>query len=233
MKVLLNKCRIEKSAKVVLAIVLCGLLVSCLPSKEKSSQIVHANLGGHDIYIPKDYLKFGHTSVGNESALLQAWYPGAAIPPGRDAAKLLKERIWWKNIMILISVIKPKLPFSVTAPESVKYLKATELVGKEYGLIHMTQPEGGIKDNYDVWFEMRDNEVQSYITCSEKLGQKHYPQCNHWLRIEQNFSIQISYNRDLLPEWKKISDNVKSMFESFQSAETASEFLQKQIELQQ
>lgn len=210
--------------KLILIFVL-GVLCGCLPSEQSEPEIIHAKLGTYELYIPKAYVKFRHTSIGNESALLQAWYPGSAIVPGDSSIELSKQGVWWKNVRILASKRNSTIPFDEFARKSTKYLDATEIVANEYGLIHYKQPAGYVQDKYDVWFEKVNGEIVSYITCTEQLTSTSVPQCSHEIFVDSKLWLKVSYDRRLLPEWKLIKTNVEDMFKSFQTPRSAREFI--------
>ena len=203
-------------------------------NRGSSPQIIQARLGNVDLYIPKDYVRFGHTSIGTESALIQAWYPGATPVPGKgdNSTELWRQGLWGNNIRILLHS-NPNIPLweNDRILKSLERLNATLMVGQEYGLLHKTQPEGKVQDAYDVWLEMNGNKIISYITCSDEWDREwYYPQCSHYIELGyqdagKRVRAHISYDRRLLPEWKTIKDNVGAMFESFESQDTAKEFI--------
>ena len=78
--------------------VVCLFLAGCKQSSPTDLKIIEGKLRQFNVYIPKAYLKFRHTSIGDESALIQAWYPGAAIPPSNDSLELAKQKLWKNNI---------------------------------------------------------------------------------------------------------------------------------------
>ncbi len=194
--------------------------------------IRHANFGGHDLYIPSDYV-VGVGSIGTEAALLQAWYPGAAIVPGRMENQIDRGE-YWKSVRILINYLRLPQSFDEFSKKTESSYKATEFVAEEYGLTHMTQPAGGNKDTKDVWYEKKGDEVASRITCTERILKTDVPQCRHSFFMASDLVIDINYEKKLLPEWKTIKTNVESMIESFRSSETSKEFiLQRRQEKQQ
>lgn len=218
----------------ILSILCIGLffsayLTACKPSAHDEPEIVHARLGDQDLYIPKEYLKFRHTSVGTESALIQAWYPGSAVAPGNDSAELWKQGVWWKNVRILINYYKDPASVEKLAESRMAHLKASYETGSEYGLIHYEQPEGSVKDHHDIWLEKQDKEILSFITCSEKLVESDFPQCRQYIKIRRTIWINATYDRRFLPEWKMIKQNIESMFESFRNEDTARDFIKSQF----
>ena len=210
----------------------CLLLTACWPEPKPDYEVVHARFGQVDLYIPKEYVKFRHTSIGTDSMLLQAWYPGAAPVPSNDSTELLKQGVWWKNVRILIS-LRPdeSIPFAEATQGTLRFLKATEFVGNEFGLVHYTQPHNGNKDLYDVWLERSNGSISSRITCLDKLAEIDKPNCKHYF-FRGPFSLSVSYDRSLLPEWKTISRNVQGLFDSFHSPEESKEFLRIQFDNQ-
>ena len=212
---------------IIAVIFSCFFLCSCLPeSKVKAPEpqtMTHARIMGHPFYIPDAYLSAPYTSIGNESALIQAWYPGNLPVPG-DPNKLWKQGEWHKNVRILITYVpKPSIERVLEARLETRH--ATKVVGEEYGLIHQTQPEGQVADHDDLWIERESGKLKSFISCSEDFV-ANVPQCKHMMNIE-SFSLKIHYNKNLLPHWNLIRDNVVSLFDSFSSAETAQAYFEK------
>ena len=118
-----------------LIIVLVGFVQGQVFSGMEGHEIIRADIGGHILYIPQEYVRLHHASIGNESALLQAWYPGAGLVPGKSPNQLLKQGEWWKNIAILVALIENSdVSFSEFVRRSTEHLDATELIGEEFGL---------------------------------------------------------------------------------------------------
>lgn len=198
---------------------------ACVPSADSEPGIIHAKLGNHDLYIPEPYLKFRHTSVGEDSVLLQAWYPGSGIAPGDSSIDLAKEGIWWRQVRILMNYHHHPASVETLLDSQIQHLKAFEVVGIEHDLVHRRQPDGHIQDHRDVWVEEKDGRPDSFITCSERLIATDYPQCKHYILTSENIWLGVSYDRRFLPKWQLIKKNVEEMFESFQSPDTAKEFI--------
>jgi len=204
------------------------LLSGCSKStKDQSSptDIVQANIGGRDFYIPKAYLDRPYTSVGPTSALLQAWYPGDQVVPGKPD-QLWREKQWYMNVRILIDWV-PEPAMQRVLASQIRLQKATNRVGIEYGLIHQTQLRPEKSDHDDLWIDTNTNDVQMFVACShlQNTAKIHsVPQCKHYMHIG-HFLIEINYNRRLLPHWNEIQGHVTDLFNSFQSKETASAYL--------
>lgn len=193
------------------------------------AQIYHAKIGEHDVYIPREYVRFGTTSIGTEAALLQTWYPGGAIVPGK-LEDLWKKGENWKSVRVLINDLILDQSFDEFSKKSTPIFNATELVENQYGLVHMTQPQGKVKDHWDIWYEKEDGKNISYITCTEKITQTSVPQCMHNFFMSPGFSVTITYDKKLLPEWKTIQANVKSMVDSFRDPETSKESILERLQ---
>ncbi|WP_143056933.1 hypothetical protein [Nitrosomonas marina] len=226
--------RLIYASQIVFKVIVLGLLIGCEPQIDekactKNIELTHAVLNQHSLYIPLEYLKFIHTSVGNESALLQTWYPGGNIVPNGTPLEFIKEDVWWKNIRVLITSKRSAIPFGEFAQKTITHLEATELVGNEYGLIHYKQPENEVQDHSDVWVEKNEKNTVSYIICSEHITKNDRPQCENHFFMNEKFWIKISYSRKLLSDWKNLKDNVINMIDSFEKPDTAQFFLANQI----
>ena len=196
-----------KQLKYLPLFVLFFFVGSC--GEAQTSQIRHAKLGQTDLYIPSEYLKFRHTSIGPEAILIQAWYPGSAIVPSNDINDLFKQGLWWKQVRVLLLLRRDaNIDFDESSKKSTKHLHATALVGDEGGLMHYTQPPGAVQDLYDLWLEYNpEGKIISRTTCSEKIIKLDRPQCEMTLLFNKDISLGIAFDKKLLPEWKTIKNN--------------------------
>lgn len=214
--------------KIALLIACCLLFVfiapSCSPAGD-NDHVIHYKMGNHDLYIPQVYVHFSHTSVGHESGLIQAYYPGAA-PVLKDPGILLDEHKWFKNVLILFDDIDQMSDFNFTRGfEATEDLtKANTIASYEYGLIHQTQPDGLKKDSDDIWVERDGQKLISFIQCSKKYASGVIPQCTHKTH-DKDFLYTITYDKRLLPQWKLIRTNVFALMQSFTSENRAKSFL--------
>lgn len=204
---------------------------SAEPNSRYTDEVIERVVGGHTVFVPKEYLKFRTSSVGTRSMLIHAWYPGAAPPPSGDSFDLRENQgIWWKNISILATTgIHPTKTFDTFARQTTEHLSATVYVGEEHGLQHFTQEADGNPDAKDIWFEKSSDEIKSFIRCSDKITDLSVPQCEHVLWFARDYRIHINYNRKLLPQWKVIRSNVLAMLDSFSSRASSTQFIQNQI----
>ncbi len=196
---------------------------------DKNVSVVTGNLGPHFLFVPYAYLHPLSKSIGPESILLQTFYPGDAVVPGKPEG-LWKKGEWWKNVRVL-GTYHPnsKITFNDLTLVMIKHHKATEIVGEEYGLVHQKQPLGEVQDKWDMWLEREEDKYVSYITCSEKIIETDVPQCSQRLQLVPKLTLEISYDKRLLPHWRTIEYAVISMFNSFKSKEEAHTFFLKRI----
>ena len=207
---------------IFLILILCLACTGC-KKEHAESELIHRQIMGKDFYIPHAYVDMPYTSIGNKSALLQAYYPGDMPVPG-DANDLWKKGEWYKNVRTLMSYVpKPSIERSYQGIV-VDLRHATKVVKTEYGLIHQTQPENQVQDFDDFWIESETGKIKSYISCGEASVQN-APQYSHHFYID-HFYFQISYDKRLLPEWKTIHEHVVAMFKSFESPESAKAYFE-------
>lgn len=109
--------------------------------------------------------------------------------------------------------------FSDHIQNRINFFDAFETVGSEYGLIHLTQPDGYVKDKLDVWVERNGSGNISYITCDDDNGVP-FPQCSHEMQTDGVY-VSIDYDKRNLPNWKKIQTGVVELILSFESEENA------------
>ena len=84
--IMFNRIKFESQIFLFYAVALLILpgISGCSKAAQKSptSDIIERNIGGRNFYIPKAYLNMPYTTVGNDGALIQTWYPGDAVVPG-------------------------------------------------------------------------------------------------------------------------------------------------------
>ena len=207
------------------------------PQGQKTSlevELVESNIAGQLFYIPKPYLDFGHTSVGEKSALIQAFYPGSHPVPG-DPKKLWEEGEWDKNVRILftqtgeLQTIEPLIEKALRRFYYEEYMNTESLkravypsqpTETIYGLAHYPATP---KDFKDIYLAEDEKGSKSFIRCSAKLTEKSVPQCAHNF-IFENFRFKVSYDKGLLPLWAIIQDNTLQLYESFKAPDSAATY---------
>lgn len=209
----------------VIAITLLANLISgCSKKAQKDPQEIREFfVGVQKYYIPRAYADFKYTSVGNESALIQAWYPGSTPVPG-DPTELWKKGEWYKNVRILFTYYKKANPAG-TMKTLVELNKAEKKIGIEYGLEHYTQYDENRGFNDDIYIE--DPKTGSFITCSKKTDENDPVQmCTHYFYTGK-VRFNVDYDKRLLPEWQAIKTNVMALYKSFESPVQAKEYIQQ------
>ncbi len=196
-------------------------------SDQYSKEIKEYVVGGERYYIPKVYTNFSYTSVGAQSALIQAWYPGST-PVLDDPKDLRKEGRWFWNVRILFSY--PPKPNPVGVMNSrISLNKADKEIGREYGLVHYSQFDENRGFNDDIYIE--DSKSGAFIACGKKKTPLDNIQlCEHHFS-KGNVSFEITYNKRLLSDWSLIKENVLAMHHSFKSSHEAELYLRKFLPL--
>ena len=216
--------------------VICLFIASCLPDRAidiDEFKIVAGEIGGRKYFVPEDYFKFKGAPFSQDNIYLQTMYPDF-LPLKKQPLKYWESGEWWKNISILAQYYpNSNLTTNELARNQIEFLKAFEVVGTQYGLIHQRQPEGYIQDHKDVWLDKRNEEILSIITCSESLIEKDFPQCTQHYYILEKLHVKVDFDKRMLENWATIDSGVRGLFNSFVSPEKARSFLQKQILLAQ
>lgn len=225
-----------------IAVIAATLLWSCFPDSQETDQlsengeIASANIeekfqitervvGGNKLYVPNVYLSTSYTSLGDDSGLLQAYYPGSTPIPD-DPQSLWEQGEWYKNVRILFTYPPKPDPAGVMA-SMITLNRADLKAGEKYGLRHYTQSDVEQRIfRKDIWIE--DDTSGSFIMCSKKQADNEVPLCQHIFSIG-DASIKIRYNKQLLPDWEIIKENVSDMYESFFSKESALIYVQNLI----
>lgn len=205
-------------------------LVGCGP--DNSTKIIEGEIYGRKFYYPWLYAVPPFYGISGESIYVRALHP-TFEPLQISETELFHQK---REQYLIRMLVKPALrdtPKRISLDELFQAMnernyKATVFVGNEYGLVHMTQPPEGVADIHDIWLEKIDGKVVSYISCGEKILNTDVPQCRY-LSTENYFRLEISFDKRMLPEWRAVRDNALRMINSFNSPETAMEFLHQSL----
>jgi hypothetical protein len=214
--------------KKLLPLLFAVLLAACLPKTEEHKplnvDIGMYHVGDHTFYVPKPYV----TSIGDESLLLESYYPGNA-PVLRTWQELKDQGNVYKTISILMTDLSRYENFTPEKGLSalINLFQATKVTGKEYGLKHHTQPDGIENEWGEIWVESSEPKSIAYITCKTKAKK---PQCSYNF-FGNDFEYKISFDKRLLPEWKTVRHNVLELIDSLHSEEAAKAYFRDQYDL--
>lgn len=192
------------------------------PSLSNEITIVERIVAGQRLYIPDVYLDFPYTSAGGQSALIQAYYPGS-MPVPDDPQKLWEQGEWYKNVRILFTE-RGKPPSREFLDTRIEFSKTFKNDGVQYGLTALTQDNPDDASRDDIWIE--DAELGFFINCTGKRHKDDDSQiCTHYFS-QNDYRFRVSYNKKILSDWKLIKSNVLALFDSFESRETATAYIQ-------
>ena len=186
-----------------------------LDKKSETVEIVSGQIGNDFYFVPKDYLVFPGRGLMEDSIYITFSYPDFKPIKRRGVPK---NREWVNDIRIVASYNPNLPPVPIVVDKGIKIFKATHFVGEEYGLLHYRQPDGGNQDDKDVW--KIENNPNSYFTCTEKILSSDIPQCRYNM-YWRKFGIQVSFDKNLLKEWKNITSEVDLILHSFTAEQTA------------
>ncbi len=210
-------------------LVVLPLLAGCLPEGGKipktkeDIKIISGYLGKEQFFIPKEYFKQGMANFNGGTISLQMIQP-EFLPLQKTPSQMWKDGEQLKLVRVLANEQRSNLNFNDHIKNRISFFQVFETVGNEFGLIHLTQPNGYVRDNWDVWVEREGSINISYITCSDKIIPTDTPQCSHEMRVDGVY-ISIDYDKRNLPNWKKIQAGVVNSINSFKSADAAKEEL--------
>lgn len=213
----------------IIAIVFSFFVIGCVPddgaSSNNSEDVSEVIMGDNVLYIPFVYFEIG--AAGQNDSVLLKLKNVDFEPTNNDWNYVKSSAEREQDISILISRYLKAVPdnqMDIYTRKVIQTLSATEFVGKEFGLIHQAQPKDKVQDNNDIWLEELNGEYVSFVRCDDQIGKKYIPQCSQYFRVE-NTVFHNSFDKRLLPQWKKIKSNSRALFNSFQSKETALNFL--------
>lgn len=223
---------------VLLALVFVGTLTVALSQQLLSEgtqddyEIVQGTMGDWRVFVPRKYFVLNWLDpMKEENLYLLMRYPELTPIVRSEQMPMWKRGEWHKTIRVLASFKESngKSQHELTVP-MIDHLKAYQVVGEEHGLIHQTQPDGYVKDHWDVWLERDHNTGQylSYTTCTEMLTASSVPQCSHhftYLVPSRIGRVKVSFDKRLLLQWREIRNDVVELFDSFSSPETARAFI--------
>ncbi|MER2534783.1 MAG: hypothetical protein ABTQ31_06410 [Rhizobiaceae bacterium] len=217
-----------RSHLATLAVVALAFCAACLPSKgQRDPEIVTGTIGEQEYFVPRAYLKLPSRALSEDNIYVLAFYPDFRPAWDRHNA-IWRDGKWKYKVRILASYSATPANIEVHARNTASTLRATQLVGIEYGLAHFTQPEGQASDHRDMWIEhaQTDNgDVLSYTTCSEKLIERDNPQCTLYMNWNGGFFVRSSFNKSMLKNWSDIKRQTIELLESFQSRELAISYI--------
>lgn len=201
-------------------------VVACTPSD--APQILKGKIGGEEYFVPKAYfiLKSKGKPV-EDSIYVRAMYPHFE-PRNKSERELRREGEWFRSVRILASLV-PKPNLEAFLNSRIKFTNATYKKGKIYGLIHRTAPPDNQNDHGDLFIENENGEFVSFIGCTKKHSSSSVPQCEHFITYKHQFSLNISYDKKLLPHWKHIKQQTFALLKSFETEPSAREFLKSAI----
>ena len=204
---------------VLLIVVLAGCLPeSTVPRNKEDIRVVEGQLGDRKLFVPQKYFRL-RPNFSNGTISLQMSQP-YFTPLSKPSSRMWKDGERTNYLLVLIHTIRSPNSFDKDIKMAVDHLKASEIVGSEYGLIHLKQPDEEVQDFWDVWLEKNEDKNISYITCSEKIIKADVPQCTHSF-LAEGLYVTIDYDKQNLPDWKKIQSGVTSVIQSFQSLDAA------------
>ena len=215
----------------ICALILVGFLFSaCVPEKEKNIldfKVSEMVLKGGDytttLYIPNpDFHRLTGATSSDGTVLLNLMYP-EMIPILEKPNDLRERGEWYKSISILIHQYPKPRSIKQFLDDNKKYLRTTRLIGEEYDLMHYSQEQDGIQDHRDIWVDKQGEEIQSVVTCSEKILKTDIPQCSQYIRLSK-LSIKFSYDKKLLENHKEIKKKVYDLLESYQTHKKSTEY---------
>lgn len=211
---------------VVVALIALGGCKGRFPQTTSDIDLVQGQLGTQTLFIPQAYFKRGMADFQGGTISMEMQQP-EFIPLPKTQSQMWKDGEQTRYISILANEQRSLQDYSEYVEDRISFFQVYKTVESEYGLIHLTQPEGFVQDNSDMWVEREGERNISYITCSEKIAENSVPQCTHAIEVSNlsNIYIQIRYDKRNLPQWKRIEDGVLQAFESFKSPETARESL--------
>ncbi|HRC27148.1 MAG TPA: hypothetical protein PKX87_06940, partial [Alphaproteobacteria bacterium] len=158
-----------------LLLIICLFVTACLPSKDKqisadTVKIVKGEIGGQAYYVPDVYFVPNSARMSDPkefSIYVQTLYPSFS-PLLEPTADLWKRAESYKYVHILANYYETPSSADLLGKETVGRLRAFDIVGNEYGLVHQKQGASSNQDDWDVWVKKNSNgEYEAFITCSE------------------------------------------------------------------
>lgn len=180
----------------------------------KATLIETVIIGGDTYYIPRILLSFPERGAQDEVIYLKL---KSIFSEGSD----------WKSEVRILAEYHPKInSINFIANELIKALKAQVITTSDYGLEHRTQTADGVQDAQDMWLEKNNDTYLSFIRCTEIISSSSVPQCfyhTNW----KNFHIQATFDKNFLPEWRNLAEQIPKYFESFKTEKSAIDFVKK------
>lgn len=192
----------------------------------------HVVIGGNDLYIADGYVSQTFSSIGRgeDSALIHAYYPGD-VPILKSTDQLWEEGRYTNVLSILLrdqnvyGNFRPNFHPHNLVLSMMKTKKTDKANGQQFGLQHYTQSDEKWSHLDDVWIEHDGGLQTSFIACSDDSP---VPQCQHYF-YDDRYSYKVRFNRNFLPEWRRIKASVLDLVTSFRSPDAARAFVTLRI----
>jgi len=169
-------------------------------------------ISGSEYCVPRSYLRSGSDDK-SESLLLYVVFP--EMKPDTDGYYSQEEGgIGYNRLKVLILSQKDMRPLEEVAEERKEFLQVKSVATDTEGLNFFKQPENASNDSGDLYTEEKEGRLLSYIACSKEITSISVPQCVQ-SRFYKNLSLQITYDKRLLPEWKSMDDKTTDLIDSF------------------
>ncbi|MDY0096209.1 MAG: hypothetical protein RBT80_26230 [Candidatus Vecturithrix sp.] len=166
-------------------------------------------ISGREYCVPRSYLRSGSDDA-SESLLLYLTFP--EMTPDQDNYYSHEDR--YKKLKILIHPQKDMRPLEEVVVERKRFLQVELVPSDTKGLTFFKQSEDSSNDGGDLYTEEKEGKLLSYISCGKVITNISVPQCVQ-SKFHQNLSLQITYDKDLLQEWKSIEDKAIDLIDNF------------------
>lgn len=186
-------------------------------SQSEKNKISQYDFGSQTLHIPDEFGQYERISVDETQGSFKVYFPGN-VPLPAKISTLLKSGNAQYSISVLFSDLHhyPDTDLDRGARVLINQFDDALSKNEKYALILYSQPEKPLKSLDDVYIENVEGRIASYIVCRKAYDDTIIPQCVHYF-IADNISYDVRYDKRLLPEWKKIQNNISSLVHGFKS----------------
>jgi hypothetical protein len=183
-------------------------------SRLKTDSVYHVIINETDLWIDGDYFdSVVPSSIKSKDVLLRVTYP-QFDPVGSASPSIMGVHPYYIRWLIQDASVMKSLSEAYASQK--RSLQADDFIGIQYELARFSQPNNKKNDGGDLWVEGSKDMPDSFIRCSKKHSEITKPQCSHYVWAD-GFLYDIGYDKNLLPYWKEIKENIFSLTQNFKN----------------
>lgn len=191
------------------------LLAACLPEQSKN-EIINIQVAAQNFEFPREYLYKYDPDYKNEVFRIGVMYPEFK-PLQKTPTEYFNDGRKFEDIRFTILNPEDHIPIKKTIEKSKTTFAGDYFAGEIYELEKWTSPPPELRDN-EIYVYKENGEPLGYLMCTREGAYPNgNPQCSGKFR-KFGIQIDISFDKDFLPNWPDIRDRGFALIDSFRVA---------------